>query len=328
MKRLLLVCLALGGLLAAATVGTTLYLASAYPDVPPPEPLKVEMTPERVGRGHYLFHNVAGCATCHSTRDWSQYAGPVTPGSLGRGGDPFTPDVIPGLPGQFYAPNITPAGVGDWTDGELIRAITSGVDRDGQALFPVMPYPHFGQLDRDDIESIVAYMRTMPPVESDVPSRSLRFPMQLVVRTLPRRPRFTPRPPASDKIASGEYVVRMAGCSECHTPNDANGTKRLDRMFAGGVEFHLPGGGIVRSPNITPDADTGIGTWSEAQFVRRFKVWEHAPSRVLGASERSRNTMMWWKAYGGMSREDLSAVYAYLRSLKPVIHRVQKRDRI
>jgi hypothetical protein len=98
-------------------------------------------------------------------------------------------------------------------------------------------------------------------------------------------------------------------------------------MYAGGVEFHLPGGGIVRTPNITPDADTGIGTWSEVGFVTRFKVWEHAPARKLGPNERSRNTLMWWKAYGGMSREDLSAIYAYLRSQKPVINRVQKRDR-
>lgn len=313
--------------LAAGAAGMA-YLSSAYPNVRPPEPVKVVSTPERIARGSYLFHKVAGCAMCHSTRDWSQYAGPVTPGSEGRGGDPFSPDVIPGLPGQFYAPNITPAGVGDWTDGELIRAITSGVSRDGQALFTLMPYLHFGQVDRDDIESIVAYIRTLPSVESAVPERSLRFPMQLVVRTLPREPEFRPMPEPRDKIAYGGYLVRMAGCSECHTLTDDRGMKRADRLFAGGVEFHLPGGAVLRSPNITPDADTGIGTWSETSFVTRFKVWEHAPSRRLGPNEQLRNTLMWWKAYGGMSRGDLSAIYSYLRSQKPVIHRVQKRDRI
>jgi hypothetical protein len=96
--------------------------------------------------------------------------------------------------------------------------------------------------------------------------------------------------------------------------------------FAGGMEFHFPTGGIVRAPNITPDADTGIGTWSEAQFVTRFKVWEMVPDRVLPASQRAANTVMPWKQLGGMTRDDLSAIYAYLRDQKPVIHRVRKRD--
>jgi hypothetical protein len=96
--------------------------------------------------------------------------------------------------------------------------------------------------------------------------------------------------------------------------------------FAGGMEFHFPTGGIVRAPNITSDADTGIGTWSEAQFVSRFKVWEMTTDRVLPASQRAVNTVMPWKQLGGMTRDDLSAIYSYLRDQKPVIHRVRKRD--
>jgi hypothetical protein len=227
----------------------------------------------------------------------------------------------------FYAPNITPAAIGNWTDGELLRAITTGVNPRGDSLFPLMPYPHFGQLDREDIEAIVAHMRTLPPVESEVPRRSLRFPMQLMVRTLPQRARFQTRPDRSDKIAYGGYLVRMAGCGECHTRTDRYGQPRPGMEYAGGVEFHLPAGGIVRSPNITPDADTGIGTWTENAFVMRFKVWEHAPARVLPERERTRNTLMYWRSYGRMTREDLQSIYSYLRSQKPVIHRVQKRDR-
>jgi hypothetical protein len=99
-------------------------------------------------------------------------------------------------------------------------------------------------------------------------------------------------------------------------------------QFAGGMEFHFPTGGIVRAPNISPDADTGIGTWSEEQFVSRFKIWERAADRVLPATQRSVNTVMPWKQLGGMTRADLGAVYAYLRSTAPVIHRVRKRDPI
>ena len=82
----------------------------------------------------------------------------------------------------------------------------------------------------------------------------------------------------------------------------------------------------MRAPNITPDADTGIGTWSEQQFVSRFKIWERAPDRPLPASMRTANTVMPWKQLGGMTRDDLIAMYAFLRTQKPIIHRVVKRD--
>lgn len=327
MKRLVTGLIVGSTLLGGVGIASVGYVATAYPDVPPPRELTVPKTPARIERGRYLFESVAACATCHSTRDWTQYAGPIVGGTEGRGGDSFTPEMIPGLPGRFYAPNITPAAVGDWTDGELLRAITSGINPRGNALFPLMPYPHFGQLDREDIEAIVAYMRTLPPVESEVPSRSLSFPMRIMVRTLPQRARFQTRPDASDKVAYGGYLVKMAGCSECHTRMDRYGQPQEGMQFAGGVEFHLPAGALVRSPNITPDADTGIGTWTERAFVSRFKVWEHAPARVLPDRERSPNTLMYWRSYGRMTQEDLAAIYAFLRAQKPVIHRVVKRDR-
>ena len=62
----------------------------------------------------------------------------------------------------------------------------------------------------------------------------------------------------------------------------------------------------MRAPNITPDADTGIGTWSEQQFVSRFKIWERTPERVLPAAQRRNNTVMPWKQLGGMTRDDLA----------------------
>lgn len=327
MKRLVTGLLVGSVLVAGAGAASVGYVATAFPDVPPPGPSTVPMTEARIERGKYLFENVAACATCHSTRDWTQYAGPIVKGTEGRGGDPFTPEMIPGLPGRFYAPNITPAAVGRWTDGELIRAITTGVSQSGDSLFPLMPYPHFGEVDREDIEAIVAYMRTMPAVESEVPRRSLSFPTRIMVRTLPQRARFQIRPERTDKIAYGGYLTRMAGCGECHSKTDQYRQPVEGLLYAGGVEFHLPAGGVVRSPNITPDADTGIGAWSEAAFVTRFKVWEHAPARVLAERERSRNTLMYWRSYGRMTREDLSSIYAFLRAQKPVIHRVVKRDR-
>jgi hypothetical protein len=107
---------------------------------------------------------------------------------------------------------------------------------------------------------------------------------------------------------------------------DAQGTPLPGMAFAGGFEFPLPGGGVVRAANITPDADTGIGTWSEQQFIDKFKAFEHAPLRSLTPAEQRENTVMPWIGYAGMTTEDLGAVYAYLRSVKPIVNRVQKHN--
>lgn len=189
-----------------------------------------------------------------------------------------------------------------------------------------MPYRNYGELDPADVDAPVAYIRTLKPQPDEVPDRSFDFPMQILVRTLPQPAHPRGRPAPTDQVANGGYLVRTAGCAECHATRDPHGAVRPGMEYSGGMEFHFPEGGIVRAPNITPDADTGIGTWTEAQFVMRFKIWEMVPDRVLPAKQRSANTVMPWKQLGGMTRDDLSAAYAFLRDLTPVINRVRKRD--
>ncbi|MGE3274058.1 MAG: c-type cytochrome [Vicinamibacterales bacterium] len=310
-------------LVALVVAGGTAWFFTTYPAVPPAEPLTVAGTPAQLARGEYLFEHVAICVDCHSTRDWSRFGGPVTPGTEGRGGDGFTHDLLP-VPGDFYAKNITPAALGEWSDGEILRAVTTGVSKDGTALFPIMPYQNYAQLDRDDVEAIVAYVRTLAPIANHVPERRMDFPMPLLVRTIPRPAAFVTRPDASDRVAYGEYLVRMAGCADCHSPRDAQGAPVPGQAFSGGMEIRFPWGGSVRPANLTPDADTGLGTWTEAQFVDKFKAWDGVPDRVMTDADRHEQTIMPWKAYSGMTRDDLGAIYAYLRSLPPVIHRVEK----
>lgn len=144
-----------------------------------------------------------------------------------------------------------------------------------------MPYRNYGELDPEDVDALVAYVRTLKPQPDEVPDRSFQFPMQILVRTLPQPARFTSRPDPKDRIAYGGYLARTAGCAECHATRNEDGSVRPGMEYAGGMAFRFPEGGIVRAPNITPDADTGIGMWSEAQFVTRFKVWQMAPDRVL-----------------------------------------------
>jgi mono/diheme cytochrome c family protein len=305
-------------IVAAAVAGGLAFLFIRYPDVPPAEDVRVIATPERLARGAYLAEHVSGCIDCHSTRDWTKFTAPLTPGTFGRGGDFFGE---PESAVQLWAPNITPAALGPWTDGEIIRAVTAGVDRDGRALFPIMPYHKYGRMAREDVEAIVAYIRTLEPIEHTASPRRLGFPLPLVVRTMPQAPAYRPIPPRTDRIAYGEYMVNAAACADCHTPQD-QGQPIAGMEFAGGFEFPMPNGFRVRSANITPDADTGIGTWTEDQFVEKFKVFEGAPERVLSDVEQRDNTIMPWTVYAGITEDDLRAMYAYLRSLRPVINRV------
>lgn len=322
MGRLLKWLLVLVTLLLLVAGAGVAYIFARYPSVPPPEAITIERTPERLARGKYLFDHVAMCADCHSTRDFTRFAGPLVAGTTGQGGEAFT-NALMGTPGDFYARNITPAGIGDWTDGEVLRAVTSGVNKHGEALFPLMPYPNYGRLDRSDAEAIVAYVRTLQPIVNHVPQRTLQFPMPLAIRLIPAAPAFTTRPSPSDRVAYGEYMVRASACGECHTLRD-QGTPRPGMAFAGGTEFNWPWGTVVRAANITPDADTGIGSWTEDQFIQKFKGFENAASPVLTDAEMRDNTVMPWPAYAGMTVEDLGAIYTFLRTQKPVVHRVEK----
>ena len=295
------------------------YLMFGYPKVPPPTAFKIDATPERLARGKYLSDHVVGCTTCHSQRDWTKFSGPINPATLGAGGDAFNL----GPAGILYAKNITPAAIGSWTDGELLRAVTQGVSKDGTPLFPLMPYPHFGALDEEDIHAVLAYVRSFKPIENTPKARQLNFPLNMIVRTIPAPNTFGKRPSADDKLAYGQYMTKAALCTECHTPIDDRGTPLPGMAFAGGLEL-LETGYRVRAANITPDATTGIGSWTEQQFIDKFKGFETPTNVTLAEHERAQNTAMPMTAYAGMTREDLSAIYAYMRTVKPVANRVEK----
>ena len=138
-----------------------------------------------------------------------------------------------------------------------------------------MPYPHFGSMAEDDVHAVLAYVRSLKPIENaNIPERTLSFPLNLIVRTMPAAASHQQRPSPQDKVAYGSYMTRIALCSDCHTPIDDQGTPLPGMDFAGGMEF-VETGYRVRSANITPDADTGIGSWTEQQFIDKFKAFEN-----------------------------------------------------
>lgn len=294
------------------------YIVKFKPNIPVEE-VVIESTPERIERGKYLAQNVVRCLDCHSKRDWSKFSGPVIAGTEGQGGEVF--DKQTGFPGSYISPNITPFHLKDWSDGEILRAISSGVSKDGRPMFPVMPYPLYGKMDKEDIYSIIAYIRSLPSIENTTQSSTSNFPMNIIIHTIPSSAEFSAKPPITDKVNYGKYLANAAMCAECHT-QVKRGQIIEDLRFGGGRYFQTQNGTLV-TQNITPDKETGIGTWTEEMFVQRFKVFaERNAVANQTVAEDEFNSTMPWTDYSRMSREDLAAIYAYLQTVKPISNKV------
>ena len=321
MKKTIKILGILFALLIIGAVAGYLYILKAFPKVEPAPDIQVNASPEMIKRGEYLFNHVSACADCHSTRDYSKFAGPLVPGTVGKGGFEFTKDF--GLPGTFYAKNITPAGLRGWTDGEIFRAITEGVSKNGEPLFPLMPYLSFGKMDKNDIYAIIAYLKTLPPIENNVSASKPEFPMNLIMRTIPAKNDLHPVPDKSNSAEYGKYLVNASGCNDCHTQQE-KGEYKMNLYLAGGQEFKLPGNVILRPANITPDKETGIGTWTKEQFLARFRAYAEGAYNAPTVKEGEFNTIMPWTFFAGMTDEDLGAIYDYLRTIKSIPNRVTK----
>ena len=303
-----------GGLAILAAGGALALLRLPIASRLSPEPF--ERSPARLARGRYLVNHVTPCLHCHSTGLDDRFAVPPKPGTEGQGGFVFGPEH--GVPGRLAASNITPdrkTGLGEWSDAEVLRAIRVGVDASGRALFPMMPYPAFRELSDEDGAAIVVYLRTLPAIEHEVPARRLDFPVNLLVRTLPKPAQGPPRTPAdeADHLAYGGYLATVAGCKTCHTPQDAHGNKIAGADFSGGWELLGPWGRVVSS-NLTPHADTFVGRATKEEFIGRFKAFAEMTPEAAPKVAPGRNTVMPWLGYAGMTERDLGAIYDFLRS--------------
>jgi hypothetical protein len=281
-------------------------------DIPVPD-ITLPTSAEQIERGRYLATHVAVCMDCHSTRNWQYFAGPIVKGTLGKGGEVFDQDS--GLPGVLISKNITPYNLGEWSDGELYRAITGGLQADGDALFPLMPYDAYRTMDERDLLAIMAYLRTIDPIENDVPDHQLDFPLNLIVNSIPREAELI-TVNRDDTLEYGEYLSNLAGCTWCHTPINATNQIIPEQLLAGGHEFVMQGR-VVRAANISPDKDTGIGNWTEEQFIARFRRYQGVVGRTIVLDEAGNNSLMPWTMYAGMTDGDLGAIYAYLMAGEP-----------
>ena len=269
---------------------------------------KFESTPTRLMRGEYLVDAVTDCMDCHAEHDWTVHDPPILPNTLGAGQDMST---MKGFPGQVFSPNITSdpeTGASAWTDDQLARAIREGVGHDGRALFPFMPYPDYRALSDEDLASIVVYLRSLPAVRKPRPATKLIFPVRYLIRSVPQ-PLDTPvgEPDLSTPEKRGAYLVRISVCTDCHTPQDGHGQPLPNMDFAGGLILDGPWGRVATA-NITPDP-SGVSYYDTALFTQVM--------RTGFVKARQLNQIMPWHTYRKMTDEDLAAVFAYLKTLKP-----------
>jgi len=172
---------------------------------------------------------------CHAEHDWTAHDAPILPKTLGAGQDM---NLLNGFPGKVYGPNITPdteTGAGSWSDDQLARSIREGVGQDGRALFPFMPYLSFRHMSDEDLASVIVYLRSLPPVHKQLPATDLIFPVKYLIRNAPEPlDAPVPQPDVSTPEKRGKYLVTIAGCTDCHTPQE-HGQPLPGLDFGGGL---------------------------------------------------------------------------------------------
>jgi len=276
---------------------------------------RFEASPDRVARGRYIVEAEAHCLHCHSDRDWKTHGAPVLPGMDGAGWD--VPWADNHMPGPVFAPNLTPdaeTGIGAVPDDAVARAIREGIGHDGRALI-MMPYESYRNLSDEDVASVVAYLRTLPPVKKARGKTAIAAPVRWLVKMMPK-PLTAPVADnrASDPIARGKQLSEIGQCQSCHTPVDARHQPLPGMAFAGGQPFTIDGVRYL-SANITPDA-SGISHFSEELFIQTMRTGNVGARRLA--------PIMPWSEIRKLTDDDLKALWAYLKTVTPVAHDVER----
>jgi len=285
-------------------------------------------TPEQVARGKYLVDSVMACGACHTTRPSGSLADPEDGKLYLAGGNALEDE------GNFkiYIPNLTgdaKTGLGNWSDDQIARAIRDGVDDDGSLMFPAMPFPSYRHLSDADVRAIVGYLRTVPKVKQERPpfEREIPFIAKVginlgFVHHAPARD--VPAPDPKDRVATGKYLMYAAHCEECHALGGRGAKDESDDAFMGGSDKPLstPGIGKVWASNLTPDPDFGIGKFSDAEVKDSLRSGLRMPDGKPMAYPMSALI----PHFAAMTEQDLDALVAYLRSLRPVHKQVPARQ--
>jgi len=252
-------------------------------------------------RGRYLVDTVMTCHNCHTPK--------------GPNGPQFDKALSGGLrfdepPFDATASNITPdrdTGIGNWSDAEIKTALQEGKRPAGHQLAEVMPSGFYKILTPSDLDSIVIYLRSLPPVNSKVPGPV--YKMQVPHQVFPGAENAMAEVDLDDKMKRGFYLVTIAHCMECHRPFGPPGTgvDLKNSLGKGGREFPGPWG-VSTARNITSSKTAGIGDWSDADIKRAITQGVRKDGAKL-------KPPMGYPFYAKMTDRDLDAMVAYLRTV-------------
>jgi len=315
-KRLVKIAFVIVGVLVVTVAGALFYIdRSGIPTYPPGNiELKVDVTPERVESGRRTVQLL--CATCHLDNE-----------TASRARKPMID--LPSQFGSAHSANITrdtETGIGGWTDGELAYLLRTGVRRDGRYTPPWMV--KLAHMSDEDLMGVIAFLRSDDPLVRPVKAKRPASKPSLLTKALsrvafkplpyPKAPIVAPDP--ADKVAHGRYLVQgRAMCFPCHSADFAKlddfVPERSAGYLGGGNAMPDMNGRIVKTANITPDPETGIGKWSEDEFVRlvRFGVRPDATVVVYPM-----------QPFPEVTDDDARAIFAYLKTVPPIKNAVAR----
>lgn len=278
--------------------------------------VKVESTPERIANGYKLASML--CHNCH----YNQTTDALTGRELSE-----APQF-----GKIYSANIThdsTVGIGKWSDGDLIYFIRTGIKPNGQYAPPYMP--KLIHISDEDLNSIIAFLRSdnkwVQSNNTKLPASDPSFLTKFLITIGAAKPFEYPThiiagPDTTNKVEWGKYIaLYQMECYSCHSKdfakNDYNQPEKSPGFFGGGNKMYDMDGKEIYSLNITMDKNAGIGNWSEADFIKAVKT-----GIVPNNQPALRNPM---QPYINLSDEELSAIYAYLKTVPVQNNKVERK---
>jgi len=275
--------------------------------------LKVMITPERVARGEKL--STVLCANCHA----DPQTGKLTGRQMLEAGDQF---------GELHSQNITADkhyGIGRWTDWEIYYLLRTGIKRDGTYAPPYMAkLPHMAD---EDVYSIIAYLRSNKPAVKaakieDIPcnpSFLTKFLCFIQFKPLPLPQEKIGLPDTNNMKELGKYLAINLDCWTCHSADfktmNVMFPEKTPGFFGGGNKLIDLEGHELISLNLTPDKETGIGTWTEEQFIDAIKYGKIKGQQAL------RYPML---PYTQLTQTEAKAIYTYLQNIPAIKNKVER----
>lgn len=251
------------------------------------------------GRGSELVNGLLACGNCHTPKGpQGDIEGKAFAGGLTFDEPPFT----------VTASNITPdpeTGIGAWSAADLKKLLRTGIRPNGVPIAPIMPTGFYGVMSEEDLDAVVAYLRTVPAVKNKVPDPVYRAVIPHQVLPGAERP-FGPAD-MQTPATRGFYLATLAHCMECHTPMGPKGRDFVNDLGKGGFELKGPWGVSV-SRNITSSKAKGIGAWTDAEI-------KQAITRGISKDGSHLAPPMAFSSYARASEADLDAIVAYLRTV-------------